>query len=106
MLLRADWVFDDALVRGLAKSADDVALVADSGECVAQVVPAARADEAAQALLERRAPPGLRAVNAADIADGYNKTLRKREAPYLMPLDAAGAAGDRAARLRRASTRA
>ena len=90
VLLRADWVFDDALVRGLAKSADDVALAADNGECVAEVVPAARTEEAARALLERRAAPGLREVNSADIADGYNKTLRKREAPYLMPLDAAG----------------
>ena len=90
VLLRADWVFDDALVRGLAKSGDDVALAADNSECVALVVPVSRADEAAKSLLERRAPPGLRAVDAADIADGYNKTLRKREAPYLMPLDAAG----------------
>ena len=89
VLLRADWIFDDALVRGLAKSTDDVALAADHGECVAQVVPAARAEEAARALLERRATPGLGVVSSADIADGYNKSLRKREAPYLMPLDAA-----------------
>jgi len=90
VLLRADWVFDDSLVRGLAKSGDDLALAADNGQCVALVVPVSRADEAAKALLERRAPPGLRAVAATGVADGYNKTLGKREAPYLMPLDAAG----------------
>lgn len=89
-LLRADWVFDDALVRGLVRSGEDVALTDTNGTCVALVVPAARADEAAHALLAGRAPPGLRVVNATDVADGYNKTLRKREPPYLMPLDAAG----------------
>jgi phosphatidylglycerophosphate synthase len=89
VLLRADWVFDDALVRDLAKSDDDVALAADNGECVALIVSAARAEEGANALLERRAPAGMRVVNSTDISDGYNKTLRKREAPYLMPLDAA-----------------
>jgi phosphatidylglycerophosphate synthase len=90
VLLRADWVFDDALVRGLAKSGEDVALIADGCECIALCAPVSRADEAAGALLERRATPGLRVVSATDIADGYNKTLLKREAPYLMPLDAAG----------------
>jgi len=90
VLLRADWVFDDALVRGLVKSDDDVALAADNGECVALVVPVARAEEASRVLLERRALPGLRVVDATNVADGYNKTLRKREVPYLMPLDAAG----------------
>lgn len=89
VLLRADWVFDDALVRGLVKSKEDVALAADNGDCVALSVPSARADEARSALLLRRAPPGLRVANATDIDTGYNKTLRKRETPYLMPLEAA-----------------
>ncbi len=87
-LLRADWVFDDSLVRGLVATREDVALVTGSGECVAACVPAARADDAAGALLEWRAPQELRLVGATELTDGYNKTLRKRVPPYLLPLTA------------------
>ncbi len=90
VLLRADWVFDDALVRGLVKAGGELALAAGNGECVAIRVPATRADEARASLLRRRAPPGLRVVGAAEVSDGYNRTLRKREPPYLVPLDTAG----------------
>ena len=90
VIFRADWVFDDALVRGLVNGSEDVALVVASGECVAARVPASRADEARAALLERRAPQGLRVVNATDVTDGYDRKLRKREPPYLLPLDSAG----------------
>lgn len=85
VLLRADWVYDDALVRGLAAADDDVALVAPDGGVVALAV-AAAATDAAALLAERRAPATARRVTPAQIADGYNDALRKREPPYLMPL--------------------
>ena len=91
VLLRADWVYDDALVRGLARSHDDVALVADDGAVVAigMAAPAARAMNAQALLADGQAPDGARRVTAAQLADGYNDALRKREPPYLMPLNEA-----------------
>ena len=88
VLLRADWVFDESLVRGLAGATDDVALRADDGEVVALSVAVAQADEAARLLAERQALAGARTVSPAQIADGYNDKLRKREPPYLLPLTA------------------
>ena len=91
VLLRADWVYDDALVRGLARSHDDVALVADDGAVVAigMAAPTARATNAAALLADGQAPAESRRVTAAQLADGYNDALRKREPPYLMPLNQA-----------------
>jgi phosphatidylglycerophosphate synthase len=91
VLLRADWVYDDALVRALARSHDDVALVADDGAVVAigMAAPAARATNAQALLAAGQAPDGARRVTAAQLADGYNDALRKREPPYLMPLNEA-----------------
>ncbi len=91
VLLRADWVYDDALVRALARSHDDVALVADDGAVVAigMAAPAARATNAAALLADGQAPDQSRRVTAAQLADGYNDALRKREPPYLMPLNEA-----------------
>jgi phosphatidylglycerophosphate synthase len=91
VLLRADWVYDDALVRGLARSHDDVALVADDGAVVAigMAAPTARATNAAALLADGQAPAESRRVTAAQLADGYNDALRKREPPYLMPLNEA-----------------
>lgn len=91
VLLRADWVYDDALVRGLARSDEDVALVADDGAVVAigMAAPTARAMNAAALLADGQAPDGARRVTAAQLADGYNDALRKREPPYLMPLNEA-----------------
>ena len=85
VLLRADWVYDDALVRGLAGADDDVALVAPDGSVVALGVAASAVDAAAE-LVEGRAPSTARRVTPAQMADGYNDALRKREPPYLMPL--------------------
>ena len=87
-MLRADWVFDESLVRALATTGEDVALVAD-GECVAARIAAARADEARAALEAGRAPAGVRAVGMQDLTDGYSRKLRKREPPYLLRLEAA-----------------
>ena len=91
VLLRADWVYDDALVRGLARSDEDVALEADDGAVVAigMAAATARATNAAALLADGQAPDGSRRVTAAQLADGYNDALRKREPPYLMPLNEA-----------------
>ena len=88
VLLRADWVYDQAIVQGLVRAAEDCALVRD-GRCVALNVGAERFDAAAAALAELRAPDGVRHVAVSDLASGYDDKLRKREPPYLMPLDAA-----------------
>ena len=91
VLLRADWVYDDALVRGLARSDDDVALVADDGAVVAigMAATTARATNAEALLANGQAPTESRRVTAAQLADGYNDALRKREPPYLMQLNEA-----------------
>ena len=89
VLLRSDWVYDDALVRALAASPEDVALLAPDGRAVALCVDAARADAAQALLAEGRMPQCARGLAPAQLADAYNNALRKREPPYLMDLSAA-----------------
>jgi len=86
VLLRADWVYDDALIRGLVAAESDLALHAVDGIAVAINVAAADAADAAALLAAGRAPASAREVSAAALADGYNNALRKREPPYLLPL--------------------
>jgi phosphatidylglycerophosphate synthase len=86
VLLRADWVYDDALVRGLVAASEDLALFAPDGSAVALNVAAAEAADAAAPLAAGRAPASARAVTAVALADGYNNALRKREPPFLMAL--------------------
>ncbi len=86
VLLRADWVYDDAIVRGLAGAEADLALAAPEGGIVAVNVAAAQASAAAALLSEHRAPASARQVAPIEVADGYNDALRKREPPYLMAL--------------------
>ena len=88
LLLRADLVFDDALVRGLAMSDEDTALLTPDGQVVGVSV-MAPAPQAADLLAQGQAPDGARRLSVAELADGYNDVLRKREPPYLMPLNAA-----------------
>lgn len=85
-LLRADWVYDESLVKGLVGADAATALQSDAGPIVAVVV--ARADRAAaEALLrEGRAPDGARIVSPRQLAGDYNDALRKREPPLLVPL--------------------
>ena len=91
VLLRADWVYDDAFVRSLSAADEDLALTAPDGSVIALSLAAASpsAAEASALLADRRAPSGMRLVTPAQLADGYNDVLRKREPPYLMPLTAA-----------------
>ncbi len=95
LLMRADWVYDEALVGALAKSPDTM-LIGGNGEVVAAHVGSTEAQPVA-ALLERSGniaddvPPSLRVLTASELGGAYNKALRKREAPVLMKLDAGNA---------------
>jgi len=90
VLLRADWVYDDAFVRSLASADEDLALTAPDGGVIALGLSAASlsTSDASSMLADRHAPPGARLVTPEQLADGYNDVLRKREPPYLMPLTA------------------
>ncbi|MGB5102771.1 MAG: CDP-alcohol phosphatidyltransferase family protein [Steroidobacteraceae bacterium] len=88
VLLRADWVYDETIVRGLVTSQHELALITARGQCIALVVPPARRAEVAPLLTAGHAPADLHTFAPAQIADGYNDTLRKREPPYQMPLTA------------------
>ena len=88
VLLRADWVFDESLVRGLARRAEDCALLAEDGSCVAMSVGSVRRDAAAAALAQGKALDGIAGFAPGTLADSYNDALRKREPPYLLPLRA------------------
>ncbi|MFM9917707.1 MAG: CDP-alcohol phosphatidyltransferase family protein [Rhizobacter sp.] len=85
VLLRADWVYDDAIVRGLAGADDDLALVAPDGTVVALGM-AAPATDGVPLLAAGLGPAPARRLTPEQLADGYNDALRKREPPYLLPL--------------------
>jgi phosphatidylglycerophosphate synthase len=86
VLLRADWVYDDALVKGLGAALADVALAAPDGTVVGLNVAAAAEAEAARLLAAGQAPAQVPVLSPAHLASSYNDVLRKREPPYLMPL--------------------
>jgi hypothetical protein len=88
VLLRADWVYDESLVKCLAKREADCALVDEKGECVAGNVVATRTTELRSQLVVGKAPPDLLRLDAVTLAGNYNDALRKREPPILMPLTA------------------
>jgi phosphatidylglycerophosphate synthase len=88
ILLRADWVFDESLVKGLARQATDCALTSNDGQCVALSVGSERREEAARLLAAGTAPEGLARFTAETLAGNYNDALRKREPPFLLPLTA------------------
>lgn len=88
VLLRADWVYDDPLVRGLVAQASPCGMW--SGDrCVGLVVPPSRVAEARVALAAGQAPHDLPRLAPAEVAGSYNDKLRKREPPFLLPLTAA-----------------
>jgi phosphatidylglycerophosphate synthase len=88
VVVRADWVYDDPLVRGLVGQQSACGMWSDAGECVAVVVPPARLAEARELLAQGSAPPDLRRLSPAEVAGSYNDKLRKREPPFLLPLTA------------------
>jgi phosphatidylglycerophosphate synthase len=89
VLLRADWVYDEPLVRGLAGQQDACSMWSDDGICVAILVPPSRSAEAESLLLQGKAPADLPRRSTVQIAGEYNSKLRKREPAYLLPLTAA-----------------
>ncbi|HYH19635.1 MAG TPA: CDP-alcohol phosphatidyltransferase family protein [Azospirillum sp.] len=86
LLVRDDHVYDAVLIADLARAANTV-LTTEAGTPVAAVVDAGMVETAA-ALLTRGGPvpAGLRAVGPGTLSSAYNDALRKREAPYLLPL--------------------
>lgn len=87
LLLRANFVFDEVLVKALAASAVGTLLVDEHGEPTAIQVGAADVGRARRVLLGEAPPHEWRAVDAAELAGRYNNALRKRETPYLLNLD-------------------
>jgi phosphatidylglycerophosphate synthase len=92
VLLRADWVYDEPLLRGLVRQDSPCGMWAEDGSCVALLLPASRSEEAAALLQHGQAPADLPRRTPAEVAGSYNDTLRKREPPYLLPLTAEGIA--------------
>lgn len=88
VLLRADWVFDEALVRNLVRRAEDCAVFSDDGHCVAMSVGVARREAAAAQLSQGKSLDGLQRLTPDTLAGSYNDALRKREPPFLLPLRA------------------
>jgi phosphatidylglycerophosphate synthase len=86
-MLRADWVFDDALVRDMVRH-PAVALVPERG---GEVVAAHGSPAAVRGILEHPSAenPALKTVTPGQLSSSYNDALRKREAPYLLPLSPA-----------------
>ena len=93
LLARADHVYDAAAVAGLAAAPGTVLLRPDDGLPVAAHVAPERAESVAAALEAGRgaddpAFAGLRRAGPGDLSGAYDKALRKRGAPYLLPLTA------------------
>lgn len=88
VLFRADHVVDEVLVGGLAGVSGTVLLGPD-GTPVAASVDGADV-QAAHAVLTGAAPvpSKFRTVDATTLASAYRQALRKREAPFVLPLAA------------------
>jgi phosphatidylglycerophosphate synthase len=94
LLLRADHVFDAAVIAELARSPGRLLLRAEDRQPVALHLPAgtdAAAREAAAAALTQGGapPPGLTEATPAELVGAYNQALRKRGTPYVLELTAA-----------------
>jgi len=89
--IRADYVFDEALIKGLVNS-PGVALQAENGQIVAAHGEGAENIRAAFELvaeLDQAAAANFETQDAATLASAYQKALRKRAKPILLPLDGA-----------------
>lgn len=90
LLFLADHVYDDALVRALAEAPGTVLLRPD-GRPVAAHVPADQAEEAARRLASGDMPEG-RTASPSALAAAHRAKLRKREAPFVLPVTEASRA--------------
>ncbi len=91
LLLRTDWVFDEVLVRDLAKRPGTILVDSRNQEPVAAHVSAEDAAEVAEMLNSSRIVPAdlaarLRVLVPDDLSSSYNHALRKRETPFLLRL--------------------
>jgi phosphatidylglycerophosphate synthase len=94
IVIRADYAFDEALIKGIVNS-PGVALKAENGEIVAahgEGVENIRSAFALVSELDEAAAVNFEAQDAATLASAYQKALRKRAKPILLPLDGADAA--------------
>lgn len=87
VLLRADWVYDEPIVKGLVGQ-QPCGVWSEDGSCVALVVPPAQVEQAGRLLAEGQAPADLPRLSPEQVAGSYNVELKKREAPFLLPLTA------------------
>jgi phosphatidylglycerophosphate synthase len=87
ILLRADWVYDEPIVKGIARQLRPCSLWHE-GICVAAMVTPARAAEAAAMLAAGQAPADLPQLTPAQVSGSFNVELKKREPPFLLPLTA------------------
>jgi phosphatidylglycerophosphate synthase len=93
VMLRSDYVFDEALVRDLIARPGVIVLDPATGEPTAAHTSAVDAPAIAELLsVSRIAPPELAdrfaLLAPAQLSSSYNKALRKKEAPYLLRLTA------------------
>ncbi|MEZ5829915.1 MAG: CDP-alcohol phosphatidyltransferase family protein [Dongiaceae bacterium] len=91
VVIRGDYVFDEALIRALVSS-PGVALKAESGEVVAAHGEGEENIRSAFALisaLDEAATADFKVQDAATLASAYQKALRKRARPILLPLQGA-----------------
>lgn len=91
LLLRSDWVFDEVLVRDLARRPGTILVDARNQEPVAAHVLPDDVADVAEVLNSSRIVPTdlsarLRVLIPDDLSSSYNHTLRKREAPFLLRL--------------------
>ncbi|WP_458096247.1 CDP-alcohol phosphatidyltransferase family protein [Roseomonas sp. WA12] len=92
LLLRADHVFDAALVAGLVKAPGALLLRPEDGRPVAAHLPPGTQSASIAAALESGqgaedpAFAGLNPARPTELAGSYNKALRKRGNPYLLRL--------------------
>jgi phosphatidylglycerophosphate synthase len=83
VLLRDDFIYDEVLIEALL-ARPGVALVTPEG--MAAAVHGGRNAGDEDSLRRGQIPAGLRPLDAVALASSYNKSLRKRAAPYLLQI--------------------
>ena len=91
LLVSNRWVFDETLLKDLARHPDTLLLDSASNRLVAAHVRAADAVEVAGVIAADGSasglPMSLRRADAVSLSGAFNNALRKREAPYLLRLE-------------------
>ncbi|GAB2179040.1 CDP-alcohol phosphatidyltransferase family protein [Dongia sp. agr-C8] len=90
VLIRDDFIFDQALIPALLEQPGLVLIGADGEPVAAHLANPAQAGPVEAALSSGKAeavPAELRCVDSGGLASTYNKSLRRRSPPYLMRVD-------------------